>query len=277
MSSTETGHARNVANFGKVIPAVQSYGTLYTPSANEIKVPALQAQKTNLDNSLTLVRDTSNPYKNAMNARKETFNKLSKYTTRILKALKGCGATKKEITDGSGMEKKIQGTRITPKHALDAFIHSTHKTLTGTPVTEALEVTDNSTSPDTLQEILDHSASQMSFDNRIENFKKFISFLSGTTKYNPNETDLKISALNTHAANMVTLNDTVNSTFVPWANARIQRYKYLYADATGAHDIVLQVKSYVASVFGATSPEYKLISKISIKKFTKHTRKPKKK
>ncbi|MBI4945677.1 MAG: hypothetical protein HY840_04665 [Bacteroidetes bacterium] len=271
MSGTaETGHARNAANYKKLLVEIQSFSTTYNPSAVEIKLAALQSLGTNLDNSLTSVRDTFKPYKNATNARKELFNKLSKYTTRIFKALKACGATKKEITDGASLEKKIQGTRITPKHALDAFIHSTHKTLTGT------QPTDNSTSPDTLQEILDHSASQMSFDNRIENFKKFISFLSGITKYNPNETDLKITALNTHAANLVILNDTVNSTFVPWANARIQRDKYLYADATGAHDIVLQVKSYVASVFGAASPEYKLISKISIKKFTKHTRKSKK-
>ncbi|MEI7962139.1 MAG: hypothetical protein WCI04_07425, partial [archaeon] len=243
-----------------VLVGIQSLGTAYNPSANEIKVAAVQALKTNIDDSLTSVRNTGAPYKNATNARSEVFKKQSKYTTRILKALKGCGATKKEIADGVSLEKKLQGKRITPKHALDAFIDSTHKTITST------QPTDSSTSADTIQEIVNHSASQMSYDNRTENFKKLIAFLTGITKYNPNEADLKITALNTYATNLVTLNDTANSTFVPYANARIQRDKYLYADGTGAHDIVQQVKNYVASVFGATSPEYKLISKITIKK-----------
>jgi len=200
------------------------------------------------------------PYKNATNARQDVFKKLSKYTTRIFKALKASGATKKEMTDGAGMEKKIQGKRITPKNALDSFIESTHKTMTST------QPTDSSTSADTVKEIVNHSASQMGFDNRIENFKKFTSFLAGIPKYNPNEADLKVTALNAHASKLDTLNDTANTAFVPYANARIQRDKYLYADVTGAHDIVQQVKNYVASVFGATSPEYKLISKITIKK-----------
>jgi hypothetical protein len=259
-ANSETGHAKNAASVGKLLADIQSFGTTYNPSANEIKVAAVQTLKTSLDNVLTSVRTTYTPYKNATNARQEVFKKLSKYSTRILKALKACGATKKEIADGMSLEKKIQGKRITAKHALDAFIESTHKTMTSTQPTDA------STASDTVQEIVNHSASQMGFDNRTENFKKLASFLSGITKYNPNEADLKITALNTHAASLVTLNDAANTTFVPYANARIQRDKLLYADVTGAHDIVQQVKAYVASVFGATSPEYKLISKITIKK-----------
>ena len=45
-------------------------------------------------------------------------------------------------------------------------------------------------------------------------------------------------------------------------NARINRNKILYFDATSIYNTQLDAKKYVKSLFGATSPEYKLISKI---------------
>ena len=53
---------------------------------------------------------------------------------------------------------------------------------------------------------------------------------------------------------------------VPLNNARITRNDTLYKANTGLVDIALDVKTYIKSVYGATSPQYKKISKI---KFTK--------
>jgi hypothetical protein len=61
-------------------------------------------------------------------------------------------------------------------------------------------------------------------------------------------------------------NTAVVNLTTPISNARINRNKILYLAVTGLYDIQLEVKKYVKSLFGATSPEYKQISGI---KFTK--------
>ena len=65
---------------------------------------------------------------------------------------------------------------------------------------------------------------------------------------------------------LATTNTNVINATTAYSNARILRNKTLYLAGTGLFDTAKDVKAYVKSVFGATSPEYKQISKI---KFTK--------
>ena len=106
----------------------------------------------------------------------------------------------------------------------------------------------------------------MSYDNRLDNFAKLVNLLSTETGYNPNEADLKLTGLNTLLASMKAKNTAVINAITALSNARINRNKILYLDATSVFNTQSDAKKYVKSVFGATSPEYKLISKI---KFTK--------
>lgn len=110
------------------------------------------------------------------------------------------------------------------------------------------------------------SASQMSFDNRIENMDKLIQLLSAQTGYTPNETDLKVTTLTTLLADMRTKNTGAINALTPLSNARIARNTILYATGTGLVDTAGEVKKYVKSVFGGTSPQYKQVSGL---KFTK--------
>lgn len=237
----ESGHAKNVVNFDSLITVALSYNTSYNPSAEEIKIPALQALKTNLDNVITTVREAEAPYKNAVNARQLAFEGMSKLTTKIINALEACGVTKKEVKDGQSIAKKITGKRA--------------KTIADKAPT---------TTEPTVEEVVKHSVSQLSFDSRVENFKKLLTYILGITKYTPNETELKTTTLNTYVNTLPTLNKTVDTTQNTLITARIARNKLLYNKITGAYDLSVQLKKYVKSVFGATSPEYKMISKIKL-------------
>ena len=110
------------------------------------------------------------------------------------------------------------------------------------------------------------SASQMSYDSRIENLSKLIILLTNEPLYAPNENDLKVVALNTLLNQLKITNTAVINVTTPISNARLNRNKILYLAVTGLYDIQNEVKKYVKSVYGATSPEYKQISNI---KFTK--------
>ncbi len=84
--------------------------------------------------------------------------------------------------------------------------------------------------------------------------------------YTPNEVDLQVATLNTLAASLALANTNVIDATTNLSNARITRDTTLYAPNTGLYDIQLEVKKYVKSVFGASSQQYKQVSKI---KFTK--------
>ena len=49
---------------------------------------------------------------------------------------------------------------------------------------------------------------------------------------------------------------------VVYSNARISRDNLLYSKDSGLVDVAMDVKNYVKSIFGATSPEYANVSDI---------------
>ena len=105
----------------------------------------------------------------------------------------------------------------------------------------------------------------MSFDNRIENFDKLIMLLSSVPLYNPNEEELKIEALKALHSQLKEKNTEVILPIVQLSNSRISRNKILYKENTGLVDIAIDSKTYIKSVFGATSPQYKQVSRLYFK------------
>ena len=98
-----------------------------------------------------------------------------------------------------------------------------------------------------------------------ENFSALIDLVSSVPSYTPNETDLSVASLATFRDNLQTANTNVTNAEVTYSNARISRNNTLYTKDTGLVDIAMDVKNYVKSIFGATSPQYKQVSGI---KFT---------
>ena len=106
----------------------------------------------------------------------------------------------------------------------------------------------------------------MSYDNRLDNFDKLIKLLSSVEQYAPNEADLKVASLTALYTDLMTKNYAVISATTPLSNARILRDDLLYKDGTGLVDIASDVKAYIKSVYGASSPQFKQVSKLGFKK-----------
>ncbi|MEK7263253.1 MAG: hypothetical protein AAB071_01935 [Bacteroidota bacterium] len=244
-TASETGHAINVANFESLITYCTAYGPIYNPSKNTIKLASLNALLTSAKTALTAHNTVfTQQYENAINARELIFEPLSKLTTRIINALDACNVTDLTVTDAKTIARKIQGRRASDKLP---------------------PVPDDPTTPnDESQKSI--SASQMSFDNRIDNFEKLIQLLAGQPGYLPNETDLKLITLNTLLADMKTKNSAAITAVTSLSNTRIARDAILYTPETGLLDIAAEVKKYVKSVFGATSPQSKQVSGLKFKK-----------
>ena len=239
-NTSETGHAKNVTNLESLITSIVALETSYNPSRDSIKLPALQALLTASTESLNAVNIAQAAYSNAVAARKVAFEPFSKLITRVMNSLKASGASTQVVQSARTIVRKLQGRRASAK------ITEEEK--------KALEAEG--------KEVNQISASQMSFDNRIENFDRLIMLLSSIPLYNPNEAELKVETLKTLHNQLKEKNTEVILPIVQLSNSRMNRNKILYNENTGLVDVALDSKTYIKSIFGATSPQYKQISKL---------------
>ncbi len=244
-STSETGHAKNVANYEKLIADVTALGTVYNPSKANLKLTALNTQLTAAKAAIVAVNSAEPAYKNAVSARDAAFSTVGKLITRVNNALKASDTTEQVDESAMTLVRKLQGRRATPKKTEEQ----------------------KKVAADAGKEIVEISSSQMSFDSRLDNFDKLIKLLTSVTAYAPNEADLKVTALTTVYNDLKTKNTAVISAETPLTNARISRNDVLYKPLTGVVDTTVDVKSYIKSVYGATSPQYKAISGL---KFTSY-------
>ena len=242
-STSETGHAKNVANFDELLSFVTGYGAVYNPSKATIKLTALQTLATSAKNAINAVNAALPAYSNAVSAREVAFEPLSKLSTRILNALKATDTTTQVDESATTLVRKIQGKRATPK------LTEEEKTAAKAAGTETKEV----------------SSSQMSYDSRLDSFDKLIKLLTSITLYAPNEADLKVTALTTLYNDLKMKNTAVLTATTPLSNARISRNDILYKENVGLIDIAFDTKTYIKSIYGATSPQYKQVSKLQFK------------
>lgn len=239
----EVGHAKNVARFSELTGFCKSYGSDYNPSKATIQIPNLDIIINDGKAAIADVTDKLVAFANATNQRQNIFEPLKKLSTRLLGAFTVTNAPDNAINDMRSINKKIQGTRITKKTIIVAA-PSTDETNLSTPDEKTI------------------STSQRSYDQQIEHFAKAIALLKTEPSYAPNEVELQISSLEDLLHLMRTASEAVTNAYIKLSNSRIKRNEVLYKKDTGLCHVAQEVKKYVKSVFGATSPQCKQINGI---------------
>jgi len=236
MSSTsEQGHIKNITAFNHLINACIGYGPAYNPVKPSILIPALQATHTGSLSTIDNIIAQETIIDNIINQRKALFAEMENRSTRIINALDATEATDLLIKDARTHLNKIRGKRAASLP----------------PVTDP----DNAAG----QTI---SVSQRSFDSLIQHFQSLVALALSEPSYTPNETDLQAASLNAYIAALQASNNAESNARIALSLAIITRNQTLYAPGTGLCHIAQEVKKYVKSVFGAASPEYKLVAKI---------------
>lgn len=240
MSTNQAGHEQKVVNLGVMIFRIKAFRPGYNPSRIEFTVNNLEQLKSNGEGVIAGWVLAENVHQNSISARNLSFINFDGITTRSINALRISGASEQTIKQAEAIVRDLRGGRASEK-------------LTDAEIAEAKE---------NGEELKNNKVHNSNIDSRIENFKKYVQFLSLEGKYNPNEADLKIEALNNNLSVLKAVNDNYNSTNAALNVSRMVRDSLLYTTSTGLVDIALAVKLYVKSAFGATSPEYKSISDI---------------
>ena len=237
MSSTsEVGHAKNVANLQKLTEQVSVY-TLYNPPVASLSVPNLQTLYTTAVAKLSEVEEKRNANKNAIALRQNAFENLKPTATRIINLLDILGLPEGTLNQAKTLNRSIQGTNKKPK--------------TTPPPPEGAGA--------------GASTSRQSYTQQAENFGILLQLLATIPAYTPNEEDLMLENLTTYHRSLVSTTQPVDQTEAELKVKLIERNQILYTEGTGLYDIAQNVKKYVKSIYGGTSPEYANVSSI---KFT---------
>jgi hypothetical protein len=235
-SNSETGHAKNVANFKDLIIHVKSLGSAYKPSKEGLLLANLQAQHTAAAASLVSVSKEMPVYQQAVDVKQAAFEPLYKLITRALNMFKASVENPPEVESASSLANKIRG-------------FSKAKPVLAEGEEPARTI----------------STSQQSDDMVIANFQAFIEILAAHAAYQPNEADLKIASLKTLLAS---LEEKVAAVSVAETNvniARNNRNSIIYSEGTGLVDLSASVKSYVKAAFTPNVANYKPIMSLEFR------------
>ncbi len=234
-STSETGNAKNVANFSSGYQILEEMGTLYNPSNSNLQLANLTPIKVSLAGVITVLNNKKPVYKNAVADREIEIASLGKITTRALNFAKSLNISTTDKDNLASQAKKIRGDKK-PKVV----------------------------NPDTAEGDA-ISTSQMSYDSRIANLDTYTSQLASHPEYMPNETEIQIASLQTYHQRLTTLSSLVNSAGNALITGRKNRNDILYYNDTNIIQLTREIKAYVKSLGTAGEPYYKALVKL---KFT---------
>ena len=215
-STSEVGHAKNVANLQKLTEQVITF-TNYNPPVENLKIVNLQALYTAASIKLTDVEDKRHANKNAITLRQSAFENLKSTSTKIINHLEILGLPQGTIDQAKSLNRIIQGGQKK----------------TTTPPDE------NGQPAPTV------SISRQSYTQQAENFGILLQLLATIPSYAPNEDDLKLVNLNAYKDSLVSSTQSVDQTEAELNTKLIERDNLLYADGTGLYSIAQKVKKYV--------------------------------
>lgn len=237
-STTETGHAKNIANLKALNEIIAGFGADYAPSNPLIQLAAMQTLYTTCYGLQGDVNTQNGIYQPIENARIASFKDVKPTVRGVRSAAKSSGAGKSFVADVNASVNKVLGVRISKATPTEGDPAGT-------------------------------SASQQSYDNTVNNFDALVKVCGAQPMYNPSKVSLKVPALTAKQAAMNLANNAVKTAVVPYNTALGKRNKAMYKSETGLVDVAAAAKNEVRSIYGFSSAEFKRVSKLQFKKLVK--------
>ena len=202
-STSDVGHAKNVANLQKLTEQVITF-TNYEPPVDNLKVTNLQTLYITASTKLSEVEDKRNVNKNAITLRQSAFENLKSTSTKIINHLEILGLPQGTIDQAKSLNRVIQGGQKKSTTPPDE---------NGNPTPTV-------------------STSRQSYTQQAENFGILLQLLATIPSYAPNEDDLKLVNLNDYKDSLVSSTQSVDQTEAEFNTKLIERENLLYADGT---------------------------------------------
>ena len=243
--ANETGDMKLLGSFRKLIDRVKNEAD-YKPSNPALMVAAMDAQYAA---GFAVVQELAThigAHKVIVSERETDFDDLGPTLTRVHNLVKASGADQSVIEDLSTFKRKLTPSRKKAKPKAE-------------PVAgEAAEPTSK-----------ERSTSQSSYENQIGHLNGYLAVLEHVEGYDPQEADLKLTALQALRDRLQSKNDAVSAASVPVGQARGARDDLLYRGEDSIVNRALMAKNYVSAAFGKSSQIYKEVAGLSFKRAQK--------
>ncbi|SMC59414.1 hypothetical protein [Moheibacter sediminis] len=236
-SNSETGHAKNVAQFQKIITKCELLAD-FNPPNPLIYMVELKKFYISANEIIRLVHEAKGGADVFINERQIEFQKLDSVSTRTINILAVIANEPKIVADARTIVRRIRGEASKPK-------------------TDENQPGQETNTP--------RSNSQQSYDKLIDHFVALIELVKQVNGYEPNEEDLTIAGLEVYLADLVMRNKNVIQANAELAKTRKERDKKLYHAVEGLVNRAKLVKLYVKSLYGSSSTEYKQINAIKFR------------
>lgn len=240
---SESGDNKILGNFRKLIDECAAEPA-YNPGNTKHKIPALEAQYTAGDAAVNVVAAARAPNKLAITDRETSFGGLRPLGVRSFNYLKASDPPAGVVKDAETSIRKLSGGRKSPKVKGDPNAPEGDGKGSG-------------------------SASQMSYENQIGNFRSYIEIVRNVSTYTPNEADLKVTALEDFADSLVAKSNAVSTTSATLDQARGTRDQLLYLNDDSIVNTALLVKAYVKAALGTQSQLFKKIKGLKFSRSNK--------
>jgi hypothetical protein len=225
-SINEKGHAKNVANFARLISFCEATGQLYNPANTALKIENLNVLLKQSGDSIDSLILAKTKLEDVTNSRQILFSGLQKKSTQVLAIFKSSGATPEAVADVATIVRKLRGERS--------------KGLTRSADEKSISV------------------SRLSFTSKVDSFANILARLKSSKIYNPNESDFKVSSLE----NLKKANTEIDTAQNAYNLALSNRDRVIYDPNTGLVETAKNIKTYLKGILGTANEDYKKISGI---------------
>ena len=247
MKQNQFGHAVNLGNLEQLIIYCKDFGTIYNPRYQKLRMDELNRLNVNASDAQLQTHVTRTAMDLVANERQAAFYFMDRLAVRVVNAFKALGANKMQLADARSILRKLRGERAGGKKK---------KKISNVDATVLSLLIENSADTGT------NSVGQMDFDNRLDHFTELLSLISQHDFYDPNEHELSLTGLNNFLLQLKKLNTDHSIAFMKWNKALIIRNQVFYDDMNGLVDIAQLVKTYVKSIFGFQSPQFRQVRKL---------------
>lgn len=237
-STQETGHTKNLQNFKDLYAICETNTPPYNPTLQKIMLANLDALRSKAEKAHQKVFETNAPIIVLINQRQALFQRMPKLATRVIQALEAVTEDKKIVADARRYVNKIHGKFSKPQTKDDEEGQETREP---------------------------NSNSQRSYDKLQEHFNSLIYLLENVPQYIVNEQDLTIDTLKDYMGEIKQIEKDIIILNGPYNKALNERDKIFYETPDSLVPVTRTVKTYLKSLFGIKSLEYREASRIEFK------------
>lgn len=247
MANANTGYAKNVSQFEEIVNILKNMGEKWNPANNKLKIENLVSRhaacKKVLDElNVSLALDQKKTAE-----RQAAYDLLNPLIRRALAAAKSIEMDAASLEKATILKNLIDGTNIAQASARQKKEEKTRQTLMATEGASVPEASKN------------NSVSRLAFDERLENFKKFVIVFETAGNYATNEPDLTLAGLKAFTNSLKVANDATNDAWNLKNNKRAERNEVFFGVSDSMNSVIDLIKTQLIATETKKGPNYKMV------------------